>query len=175
LSIPTVNWSRFQHVSCWANFPKQLAQQETCLIFAMILVVFPPDLEALPEQSSHGCCSVIAFASPRIPNKRETKAASEGLSQTVNDGLLNSGGNRSYVGAKSAHMVGHLPGTWHKTCGHTEGSRFLHVRATIRRLMAAKPSHLLDRNAAPGTKKRPNSAQTAHIITSQAQFQRIDR
>ncbi len=43
--------------------------------------------------------------------------------------------------------------------------------------MAAKPSHLFDfdRKAAPGVKKRPDSAQPAQIITSQAQFQRIDQ
>jgi hypothetical protein len=89
LSIPTVNGSLFQQVSCWANSLKQLAQQDTCVIFAMILVVFTPDLEELSEHSSHFCFSLIAFASPSITNERETKAPSEGLSQTVNDCLLN--------------------------------------------------------------------------------------
>jgi len=55
-----------------------------------------PGLEKLSEQSSRFCSPLIAFASPGIPNERETKAASEALSQPANGYLLTIQGNCSH-------------------------------------------------------------------------------
>jgi hypothetical protein len=84
------------------------------VIFAMRLGVFPPDLEELPEHSSHFCFSLIAFASPRMTNERETKAASEtnGKRKPLQKGSLKQSMMVCSPLGATAHVLGQNLLTW---------------------------------------------------------------